>query len=43
MKNSPRSGFTFFELLFCLFALAQLTLVIGVIYVACHFIAKYWN
>lgn len=35
-------GFTITELLVCIFAIAGLVLVGGFIYVAIHFLVKFW-
>jgi len=40
--NNMRKGFTILELLMVLWALFVLCIIGGVIYVACHFIAKFW-
>ena len=37
-----RNGFTLTELLVCIVGLGVIAGVIGLIYVACHFIAKVW-
>jgi prepilin-type N-terminal cleavage/methylation domain-containing protein len=39
---NKQSGFTLIELLIVLAGLASLAIVVGMLYVAVHFISKFW-